>query len=832
MKRINFFQLLNLRINPPENDLAVIEAAIKNKQAEWSRFRNHPTKGIQARQYIGLLAEVRRVMLDPKLRSKEASDANEELKRRYEAKVARLDAHIRLLAAKGTITDQDIRKLAGIHRLKESIVQKRAKALGSKRRPEIEQHLIDWMTSREIDEKQIPTIAKKLKADPDDLQEIYHRIKTSRLKDIDNYIAIQLRKGYMTQTEISDLATFFGIAESEVFRRVRVPVKKTGDDKGFSEKRLDRTVEKVIEENLAVVGHSSLYSFLDLWPSSSLEAIQKTATAKETDIRKIAHKDARVTASGILAGHCLSIFKNDESRYAYDLSRARSLLNAMGSDIDLVASSDGKIDKKSYQYLVQNAIAVGTPPSQAKNHILDYCRTKNWSVDLPKFKHKKDIRSIYLGFSIGAVLVSLTIGIIWWRDYKQDLANKAYQELTRQLAAEPLNEKKEQMLLAYIDSNPEDILATKAKFELINLRREIVNRDYQQMASESSLAMDAKQFETVEQLYRQFLSSHPDAPQADDINAKLSELPDLIDNRDFDSLVAMDPEENISAAVAAGETYLKRHPEGNHADQVTTILDGLVDDFYTHTRQELTTFEAESNWQACILAANRFINLYRDNPKALTLRTLRDGYQINLENDRIIAALREKAKSVGGDPKAVEKIFSDYLKDNPRTPARQRIAEEIEKMAGSVQEVEVSAATATVRRRLQAAKGGYFSEKASETLTDSRTGHAWTMVDSAVSKGRCLNYDEARQYVKALSVGGYKDWRLPSSPELENLLSQKAAFPGEIKGEWLWTSENYRRYSGGWVTEVNAIQLEGENRKAVRTKKDSRSCGSVVAVRR
>lgn len=831
MKRINFFQLLNLSINPPENDLEVIEAAIKRKQAEWSRLRNHPTKGMQARQYIGLLAEVRRVMLDPKLRSQEAVAATEELKRRYEAKIARLDAHIRLLGAKGTVTDQDIQKLVGIHQLKESIVQRRVKALGAKKKSEIEQELIDWMTSREIDEKQIPTIAKKFKADPDDLQEIYHRIKTSRLKEIDNYIAIQLRKGYMTQTELADLSTFFGIAESEVFRRVRVPVKKTGDDKGFSEKCLDETVEKVIEENLAVVGHSSLYSFLDLWPSSSLEAIQKTATGKETDIRKIAHKDALVTASGILAGHCLSIFKNDESRYAYDLSRAKSLLNTIGSDIDLVVSN-GKIDKKSYQYLVQNAIAVGTPPSQAKTHILDYCRSQNWSVDLPNFKRKKDLRSIYLGVAIGSVVVCLTIGIIWWRDYRQEAANKAYQEMTRQLTAETLLEKREQLLSAYIDSNPEEMLATKAKFELINLRREIVNRDYQQMTAESSQAMEEKHFEVAEKLYRQFLSSHPDASQADDVNAQLSRLPDLIDNRDYESVLAIDPKENISAAVQAGETYLKRHPEGNHANQVTTFLDGWVNDFYNHTRQELNRLEAESNWQACVLSANRFINLYKDNPKALTLRTLRDGYLIRLENDRILTSLHAKAKAVGGDPKAVEKVFLDYLNDNPRTPARQQIAMELEKMAGSVQEVEVTAATAAVRRRLQAAKGGPFSEKAKETLTDSRTGYVWTMVDGALNSGRCLNYEDARQYVKALSVGGYEDWRLPSSRELERLLAPNGAFPGEIRGQWLWTSESYRRYSGGWITEVNTIQLKGESRKTVRTKKDSRSCGSVMAVRR
>ena len=59
MDRINFYQLLELQINPPENNAETIENAIKKKQSHWSRLRNHPTKGIQARHYISLLPEIR-----------------------------------------------------------------------------------------------------------------------------------------------------------------------------------------------------------------------------------------------------------------------------------------------------------------------------------------------------------------------------------------------------------------------------------------------------------------------------------------------------------------------------------------------------------------------------------------------------------------------------------------------------------------------------------------------------------------------------------------------------------------------------------------------------
>ncbi|MDI6796447.1 MAG: hypothetical protein QMD09_05865, partial [Desulfatibacillaceae bacterium] len=59
MDRENFFVLLELSTDPPESDPEKIELAVKNLQAKWSRFRNHPTKSIQAKKILGLLPEMK-----------------------------------------------------------------------------------------------------------------------------------------------------------------------------------------------------------------------------------------------------------------------------------------------------------------------------------------------------------------------------------------------------------------------------------------------------------------------------------------------------------------------------------------------------------------------------------------------------------------------------------------------------------------------------------------------------------------------------------------------------------------------------------------------------
>ena len=70
MLRENYYVILELSIDPPENDLDIIEKTIQSKKAEWSRMRNHPTKGLQAQKYINMIPNIQEVMLSDELTQK------------------------------------------------------------------------------------------------------------------------------------------------------------------------------------------------------------------------------------------------------------------------------------------------------------------------------------------------------------------------------------------------------------------------------------------------------------------------------------------------------------------------------------------------------------------------------------------------------------------------------------------------------------------------------------------------------------------------------------------------------------------------------------------
>ena len=73
----NYFILLELPFDPPESDTNKINEAIAKKQAQWSRDQQNPVKKAKASEYLAHLEDIKKVMLDPEARKKEAAKAKQ-----------------------------------------------------------------------------------------------------------------------------------------------------------------------------------------------------------------------------------------------------------------------------------------------------------------------------------------------------------------------------------------------------------------------------------------------------------------------------------------------------------------------------------------------------------------------------------------------------------------------------------------------------------------------------------------------------------------------------------------------------------------------------------
>jgi hypothetical protein len=124
--------------------------------------------------------------------------------------------------------------------------------------------------------------------------------------------------------------------------------------------------------------------------------------------------------------------------------------------------------------------------------------------------------------------------------------------------------------------------------------------------------------------------------------------------------------------------------------------------------------------------------------------------------------------------------------------------------------------------------GGRFKVHSDRTVTDTRTGLIWCLIDSNIAEGECMNYDQAINYVRTLSVGGYKDWRMPDSSELAVLYNSKPYYPSS-GAKWYWTLRSLDRVRG--MGEKAAVFFPDKKEEFEQIFKNQSDCGFVHAVR-
>ncbi len=122
--------------------------------------------------------------------------------------------------------------------------------------------------------------------------------------------------------------------------------------------------------------------------------------------------------------------------------------------------------------------------------------------------------------------------------------------------------------------------------------------------------------------------------------------------------------------------------------------------------------------------------------------------------------------------------------------------------------------------------GGRFTSNGDGTFIDTTTGLMWCLLDSYTVLNGCQDFISAKQYVKNLRTGGYRDWRLPAGSELAGLYKSSPYFPG-YGADWYWTSEVFAK---GHHKKANIVSTKREN-VFNRRHKSLDACGAVRAVR-
>ena len=110
-ERENYFLLLGLSFDPIEDDPKVIEAAIKEKTIQWQKEAKNPRKQAAVKTKLANVPEMRKTLLDPELRKKEAERALT-IKA---SKIRDVKNELAIMQLKGYITPSEIENIISRH---------------------------------------------------------------------------------------------------------------------------------------------------------------------------------------------------------------------------------------------------------------------------------------------------------------------------------------------------------------------------------------------------------------------------------------------------------------------------------------------------------------------------------------------------------------------------------------------------------------------------------------------------------------------------------------------------------------------------------------------
>ncbi len=492
-------------------------------------------------------------------------------------------------------------------------------------------------------------------------------------------------------------------------------------------------------------------------------------------------------------------------------------------------------------------------------------------------------------------------GFVWLRVIQPGQLKKAYELVLEEVGKQATLEEKQIILEDYLKKGVSGTYADQAEKKIEEIFNLIQERDYEVLTEQvKALPLDEKYKIKASALYQEYLDKFPDGIHAEELTEKLAGISALMDATDFARLEKIDASD-YEKRIAAYRAYLEDHPKGKHREAVEKLLADMGEIYFRYLTKEIKVCDLQNEWGRCADLFDEYISVYKNNRHIDQAVKMRDTM---LAKD-ILFDLAKKVNEVKSDYAEMKNVYIDYLKANPKTPAKDGIIAELTKINQGIRareawnnivnycktksisifdrveklekymaqniappyrkgaqvimkhlqeekrEVEqrmkleadqrqkeaerlaaikkekerVEAEKARVARQLQQSAGRY-TVKSGEMVTDKQTGLMWYILDTQLELRKCLNFDDANEYVKNLDIGGYRDWRLPTTNDLLLILNNAPAFPA-TGAKWYWTSELYWK---GYFEFGRTVNRKGEN-IWVKDEANLSECGAVRAVR-
>jgi len=388
-------------------------------------------------------------------------------------------------------------------------------------------------------------------------------------------------------------------------------------------------------------------------------------------------------------------------------------------------------------------------------------------------------------------------------------------------------EKKRLILQEYLQKNNNGEFASDTEKRIKDIEEQLVQQDLSTVEREADLLIQNGDLEQALSLYTKLEQKYPEAHLSGRISEKKNELSTLIDTRAHETLIRLSKGKGAERVLLYAE-FLKAHPGSSHRPEIEKRVSEIADEFYRYTEQQILENEKSENWKKSLGMIQQYIDIYPYSEHTGVLKKYQSLCEEEIRDGNAFADLLKRGEALGNNYDQVIKIYTDYLNGHPHTRAKNKINQEIEKNKALSEKKRVAFEIQKMTDLLSGSSDRFIVHP-NGTVKDNKTGLMWNLIDSTTFLNRCIDYQEAANFVKTLDTGGYTDWRLPTPEELTALYRQKPYFPSPAP-MWYWTSQIHKRYLGRWMVDVDVVSTETSTEEEIKNK-ESWHCGAVRAVR-
>jgi len=190
-----------------------------------------------------------------------------------------------------------------------------------------------------------------------------------------------------------------------------------------------------------------------------------------------------------------------------------------------------------------------------------------------------------IGASIICMLIIVVASILGPKYIKAKRMESAYRRVLMQVDNTSELEKREKLLLGFLNSNKENIHSRDVKKKLDEIRNNMKERNFKLAISKADAFSKNENDVEARNVYLQYLAQKPKTVYADEIQKKLAKVNSLLDVEEYGKLKDIAQKDYV-ARVLAYDRYLKNHPEGKYIKKVMALNSSAIEGYCTYLKDE------------------------------------------------------------------------------------------------------------------------------------------------------------------------------------------------------------------------------------------------------